>query len=119
MWIGTIGMLALLGCNVMIPEVWYVFPIRDALICLTTNDVAPEDVANELLSAEVEGQAVVEGFVNDRLIDKTTDFYSTLKLNKTKTLAPICKVKVATGGGKKMKWSMQIYLSRTQGYITA
>ena len=72
----------------------------DALICLPTNDIAPEDVANELLSAEVKGQALVEGFVNDRLIDKTIDFYSTLKQNKTKTLASIYKVKVATDGGK-------------------
>ena len=66
----------------------------ESLVCLSTGDVAPEDVRDELLSAEVKGTSLVIDFVKSHLIDRSVDFYSRIPQNKAKTLATMYKVKV-------------------------
>ena len=59
----------------------------ESLVCLFTGDVAPDDVRDELLSAEVKGTSLVLDFVKSRLKDRSVDFYSRIPQNKAKTLA--------------------------------
>ena len=64
------------------------------LVCLSTGDVAPDDVRDGLLSVEKKGVTLVQDFVKSHLIEQSTDFYSRLPQNKAQTLATMYKVKV-------------------------
>jgi len=68
------------------------------LVCLSTGDVAPDDVRDGLLSVEKKGVTLVQDFVKSRLIEQSTDFYSRLPQNKAQTLATMYKVKVSPKG---------------------
>ena len=56
------------------------------LICLATNDVAPENIKDALLSSKDRGQAKVREFVQSRLIGTDVSFHDTLKQTKSLTL---------------------------------
>ena len=61
---------------------------------ISTYDVAPDDIAAELLKAETLGERKVLKFVKERLQDKSVDFYSTVKRINPKTLETKYQVKV-------------------------
>jgi hypothetical protein len=71
------------------------------LICLSTRDVAPHDIMEEISSAFQIGVSQVENFVSTRLIDKSTDFFSKIPRHKNKTLASMYNVKVKAEKGKE------------------
>ncbi|KAG1670639.1 Protein SDA1 [Nymphon striatum] len=62
-------------------------------ICISTNDVAPPDVAKDLLHAESNGKKVVETFINERLTDKTRSLYDRVSKQNSKTFAAMSKSK--------------------------
>jgi len=64
------------------------------LMCLSTGDVAPDDVRDGLLSVEKKSVTLVQDFVKSHLIEQSTDFYSRLPQTKAQTLATMYKVKV-------------------------
>ena len=64
------------------------------LICLSTGDLAPDDVRGGLLSVEKKGTSLNHNFVKSRLIEQTTDFYSRMPHNKAQTLATMYNLKV-------------------------
>lgn len=70
------------------------------LFVISTSDVAPDNIADSLSSAEDLGLKRVEEFVTVRLQEKTIDFYSKLKHESPLTLANMYQVKVKTTGGK-------------------
>ena len=74
----------------------------DRLVVISTSDVAPDDIAAELLDAELLGERKVLEFVKERLQDKSLDFYSTMKRKNPKTLQTMYQVKVNTKDGKEM-----------------
>lgn len=64
------------------------------LINLATNDIVPDDISNEILSAEKKGVTLVNNFVESRLLKNETDFYARIPQNKPKTIATMYKVVV-------------------------
>ncbi|KAG1648498.1 hypothetical protein GQR58_029779 [Nymphon striatum] len=66
-------------------------------ICISTNDVAPPDVAKDLLHAESNGKKVVETFINERLTDKTRSLYDRVSKQNSKTFAAM-----TSEGGRKV-----------------
>ena len=58
------------------------------LICISTNDVASQSIANDLLTAQERGKDILKAFVQTRLgKDATVQFHSTIRKNKSKTFA--------------------------------
>ena len=64
---------------------------RDDLFCISTNDIAPNDVALELLSVEKRGAQLLDQFVKDRLVQSSTkkSLYDKIPQNKAKTFSTI------------------------------
>ena len=71
------------------------------LLSRSTNDVAPEDVKTQLLTAGGKGDTLDQVFVASRLMDKTTDLYSKLPQSKAKTLGSMYKVNVPIAKDKQ------------------
>lgn len=60
------------------------------LICISTNEVAPEEIRGDLCTAHQHGKDQVKRFVQDRIGDgATVDFRATIKKNKSKTFASL------------------------------
>ena len=63
--------------------------------------MALDDIAAELLDAELLGERKVLEFVEERLQDKSLDFYSSMKRTNPKTVQTRYQVKVNTKDGKE------------------
>ena len=61
------------------------------LICITTGDVASDDIEVSLLQASQIGSKIVAQFAQERLISRTTPFHATLKKQASKTFASLYK----------------------------
>jgi hypothetical protein len=63
---------------------------QEDLICISTNDVAPDAVKNDLLTAKERGKSLVEDFISTRLgPNPSVGFFDPLKKNKSKTFEAI------------------------------
>ena len=62
------------------------------LTALTTKDVATEEIQQDLLTAYDRGKEALMEEVNEKLINKSTDFYESTKRHKSKTIASLYNV---------------------------
>ena len=79
------------------------------LICLSTNDVAPEPVKTDLLGAYEKGTRKIESFVSSRLIQQDVSFFSKLQLSKIKTMGTLYEVKSTVIPEKNIKADRNLY----------
>ncbi len=71
------------------------------LVVISTNDVAPCDVKDDLLSAPEKGKVIIEQFIEERLESNASKgFYDVIKKPEHKTFASLYQVSVPTKGGK-------------------
>lgn len=70
------------------------------LVNLSTNDIAPEDIISELLSAREKGQNLVSEFMETRFVNNVTDFYARIPQVKAKTLGTMYKAGVQVKNDK-------------------
>ena len=61
------------------------------LICITTGDVASDDIEDSLLQASQIGSKIVAQFAQERLISRTTPSHATLRKQASKTFASLYK----------------------------
>lgn len=61
------------------------------LMSLSTNDIVPDEITNEILSAERKGHSLVSDFVKSRLHNKDVEFYSRIPQVKAKTIGSMYK----------------------------
>lgn len=64
---------------------------REHLVCLSSGQKLPDDIADDLLKVEEVGKSSFEMFVKDRLQDKTTKFHTPLQKTKLKTFLTVSK----------------------------
>lgn len=64
---------------------------REHLVCISSGQKVPEDVANDLLKVEDIGKESFEEFLETRLKNKTTKFHNPLTKSKLKTFASASK----------------------------
>lgn len=63
---------------------------HDDLLCISTNDVAPDDVKNELLTARERGKSLIQELISKRLgPNASVDFFEPIKKNNSKTFEAI------------------------------
>ena len=63
---------------------------QDDLICISTNDVAPDAVKKDLVTAKERGKSLIEDFISTRLgPNASVDFFNPIKKNKSKTFEAI------------------------------
>ena len=65
------------------------------LVCLTTGDIANEEIARDLLNAENLGQQVIKKLVMERLLEKTVSLHSSITKQKLKTFASMFVIQMA------------------------
>lgn len=54
---------------------------------LSASDIATDDIMTDILKASGKGESLVKEFVKDRLMENsTTNFFSRMSQNKSKTL---------------------------------
>ncbi len=71
------------------------------LVVISTNDVAPCDVKDDLLSAPEKEKVIIEKFIEKRLESNASKwFYDVIKKPEHKTFASLYQVSVPTKGGK-------------------
>jgi hypothetical protein len=63
------------------------------LMNFSNNDIVPDEIASDILSAEGKGHKLVTEFVNSRL-DEEDNFYSRIAQIKAKTMATMYKTTV-------------------------
>lgn len=61
---------------------------------LSNNDIVPDEITSDILSAEGKGHKLVTEFVKSRLDEQDTDFYSRIAQIKAKTMATMYKTTV-------------------------
>ena len=66
--------------------------LSDELICLMTRDVAPENIKDALLKAQVHGESKIIEFVDTRLCKQIVKFHAKLKLSQSPTLTTMYMV---------------------------
>jgi len=64
-------------------------------VCLTTGDIANEEIARDLLNAENLVQQVIKKLVMERLSEKTVSLHSSITKQKLKTFASMFVVRMA------------------------
>ena len=63
---------------------------QDDLICISTNDVAPDTIKKDLLTAKERGKSLIEDFISTRLgPNASVDFFDPIKKNRSKTFEAI------------------------------
>ena len=67
---------------------------------LTTKDVATEEIQQDLLTAYDRGKEALVEEVNEKLINKSTDFYESTRRHKSKTIASLYNVDFTTKENK-------------------
>ncbi|GFS20344.1 hypothetical protein ElyMa_006897600 [Elysia marginata] len=65
---------------------------REHLVCISSGQKVPEDVANDLLKVKDVGKESFEEFLETRLKNKTTKFHNSLTKSKLKTFASASKL---------------------------
>lgn len=79
------------------------FDQTNTTLCnIFTGEIASNEIAKDLLSAQSRGLKLCEDFLKDRVIEKQTDFYSALKKVKSKTFKHLHVANVAGKSGKKV-----------------
>ena len=67
------------------------------LVCISTNDVAPPDIREDLLTAHIRGKVLVNEFISMRLTENVqVQFCEKIKQNKSKTFAVLHSVQVTS-----------------------
>ena len=87
------------------------------LVSFTTGDVANDTVKHDLLTAEETGKAVTHDFVNERLRNKTVNFYDRIKTKNLCTFPTMYTVQVNVG--KQMTVSLKADRDLFRRVITA
>ena len=70
-------------------ERYGVFRQTTDLVAVTTGDVASDDIRNDLLQAQEQGEVAVKTFVQERLIKKETKLHDNIKQQKLKTFGTL------------------------------
>ncbi|GFN98322.1 hypothetical protein PoB_002482800 [Plakobranchus ocellatus] len=65
---------------------------REHLVCISSGQKVPEDVADDLLKVEDVGKKSFKEFVDTRLKDKTTRFHKPLTKTKLKTFGSVFQI---------------------------
>ena len=73
------------------------------LVNLSSGQKIPDDITNDVLTAEQKGKSTYDKFVEDRLRNKTTDFNDRLEKMKIKTIASNTKAKIFKTKNKEIK----------------
>ena len=70
-------------------------PVTSRLVALATEDVAVDEICNELLAAEDKGKSLLKDFTEQHLKEKTVGFFDIIKKQNSKTFATLYKIPVA------------------------
>ena len=82
----------------------------EELICISTNDVASNEIKNDILSVTMRGSELLTNFVKQRLLpDSTGNLHDPIPQNKSKTFANLTNVHVATPSGKSKIYGTMNY----------
>ena len=74
----------------------------EELVCISTNDVARDDIREDLLTAQNRGTELLTKFVSNRLLpDAPEKFHDAIPKNKSKTFTNLNTVNVVTPAGQK------------------
>ena len=63
--------------------------VATSLISLCSKDVASMEISDDLITAKDRGVALAYKFINERIIDRTEPFFSTLKKVNSKTFKSV------------------------------
>ena len=72
----------------------------EGLVCISTSDVAPDDIKEDLLSASTHGKEKLQTIVQQHLsLNASRSLYDMIPKNKSKTFATMNNVQVVTKSG--------------------
>ena len=77
------------------------FQATKHLLCVTTGDVIPDDIQQDLLSADQRGIIMLKEFVEDRYVNKTVKLHASITKKKSKTFKNLHNVKIQKDKQKK------------------
>ena len=83
-------------------ERFKVFEPCTELCCISTNDLAPDDIREDLLEAEQRGLLLLKDFVRERIINRDMSFFSPIHRNKSRTFGSLSLVTVQHRDDKKV-----------------
>ena len=73
------------------------------LICISSNDVSPDTVRQDTLTAVVRGKQFLRHFINQRLVaDAQMSLYDPIKKNKSLTFSSMRTISVKTPSGPRI-----------------
>ena len=91
------------------------FISQDKLIALSSGTVADDDIVDEITNAEAIGKTSLKKFIDDRIINGTTEFHEKIEKKQLKTFDSIGKKKLIPVKADRDTFGRMLVIQRIRG----